>query len=1014
MKPRIFISAVTKELRTARQIVANTLMALGYEPVWQDIFGMEGEDIRPMLRRKIDSCAALLQIVGNAYGAEPPVPDEAFGRVSYTQYEALYAHSAGKKVYYLIAQPDLPRDAEPATIDTPRNDSSAAMSDAVQRRELQENYFASIQSTEYIHYVVNNHSETELTVRRLKDDLDRLRRRFRSWMIGVSAALILIIGGVVWLMRGQPELKKSIQEAAKNTAKQIEVTGEKTKEELEKSLKELANPAALAERIRKEIHATAEEKIKALSGQPGQGRKIAQIERDRDVAAGRIDDLIKLIQEGLDEGASPVFQRAADLLQTDGTEEALAYLERRRESELDSARRHANQVKSAQARAESEKELRNRSLKAIVLEAELLESKLKWEEALQRREQVAELAPDWMNARNRLGVLQFQLARFQEAEPNMREAVKLATSPEQEAGALNDLSNLLLDTNRLLAAELLLRRALAINERAFGTQNINVAIQLNNLVVVLRFLGRLAEAEPLSRRSLAIDEQSLGGGHPRVAIDLNNLAQLLQLTNNKSVAEFLQRRALTIEEQRLGPEHPNVARDLSNLAVLYQETNRLAEAEPLLRRALAIQEQTYGAEHPNVGISLNNLGYLYRDMNRLAEAEPLLRRALAIGEGSYGAEHSDLGGSLAGLTTVFQATNRMAEAEPLMRRRITLLRLYEIKTGHSHTRLPDAIDNYRDLLGLLKHPPDEIEQLVKSAMETRGPLQPITPEVDRLLGPARPVAEVLAEVDRRYQTQGMPAIYFLKPAEPIVPHLGKPLIYNLDYLKNAGERSLRYGVSDDAVVLFEEVIRLQKESPDHAQLVFSSRINLAAALRELGVANSAREELRLLLGEIEKDAATPAQTKGLAHYHLALCEWRLGDNEVATREAEESLQALGNEGEVADAKMQSEQLVADLKAGKLPPPPPTFDPQAKLDAARNRMRARLALASLPLTESASPLIDQILGPAKSTQEVFDALDQKYREDGKSEVWFLPLDKPISPYLDELLGPLPSVIVREKK
>lgn len=78
------------------------------------------------------------------------------------------------------------------------------------------------------------------------------------------------------------------------------------------------------------------------------------------------------------------------------------------------------------------------------------------------------------------------------------------------------------------------------------------------------------------------------------------------------------------------------------------------------------------------------------------------------------------------------------------------------------------------------------------------------------------------------------------------------------------------------------------------------------------------------------------------------------------------------------------------------------------------MRARLALASLPLTESASPLIDQILGPAKSTQEVFDALDQKYREDGKSEVWFLPLDKPISPYLDELLGPLPSVIVREKK
>lgn len=1012
MKPRIFISAVTKELRSARQIVANTLMALGYEPVWQDIFGISGGDIRPMLREKIDSCAALLQIVGKAYGQEPPVSDDAFGRVSYTQYEALYARSIGKKVYYLLAQDDLPRDADPASIDAPRDDSDAAQADALQRRQLQQEYLASVQSTEHIYYAVHNHPETELTVRRLKDDLDRLRRTFRTWMIGVTAALVLIIGGVAWLMRGLPELATSIKEAEKNTGKQIEAAGEKTKQELEKSFKELANPAALAERIRQEIFATAEAKIKTLSGGQGQGLKIAQIEKERDLAVGRIDDLIKLIQEGLDEGASPVFQRAADLLQKEGTEEALTYLESRREAELDSARRHANQVKSAQARAESEKELRNRSLKAIVLEAELLESKLKWDEALNRREQVAELAPDWLNARNRLGVLQYQLARFQEAEPNMREAVKLASSPEQEAGALNDLSNLLMDTNRFLPAELLLRRALAIDERAYGTQNVNVAIRLNNFMVVLRSTGRWAEAEPLSRRSLAINEQAFGGGHSRVAVDLNNLAQLLQMTSNKSVAEFLQLRALTIDEKRFGPEHPDVARDLGNLAILYQETNRLAEAEPLLRRALAIYEQAYGVEHPYVGIALNNLGFLYRDMSRPAEAEPLLRRALTIRERSHGAENTELIGSLEGLATVLQATNRLPEAEPLVRRRVVLLRLFEVKSGHSHTRLPVATDNYRNLLGQLKHSPEEIDQLVKSARETVGPLQPITPEVERLLGPARPVAEVLAEVDRQYKAQGMPAIYFLKPDAPIVPHLGKPLIYNLDYLKNAGERSLRNGASDDAVVLYEAVIRLQEDLPDHAQFIFSSRLSRAAALRELGEVKPARDELRLLLTEIEKDAATPAKTKGLAHFHLALCEWRLGDNTAATREAEKSLHELGGEGELAAAKMQSEQLIADLKASKPPPSPPTFDPKAKLDSARKRLSTRYALASLPLTESASPLIDQILGPPKSTQEVFDALDRQYREARKSEVWFLPLDKPISPYLDELLGPLPSVIGRE--
>jgi hypothetical protein len=40
-------------------------------------------------------------------------------------------------------------------------------------------------------------------------------------------------------------------------------------------------------------------------------------------------------------------------------------------------------------------------------------------------------------------------------------------------------------------------------------------------------ISRLAEAEPLFRRALAIDEKSFGPDHPEVAMDLNNLAGLL-------------------------------------------------------------------------------------------------------------------------------------------------------------------------------------------------------------------------------------------------------------------------------------------------------------------------------------------------------------------------------------------------------------------------------------------------------------------------------------------------------
>ena len=101
-RPAIFISAVSSELKSARQLVADTLTFLGYDPKWQDIFGTEEGDLRAILRHRIDSCQGLVQLVGTCYGAESPVVDEQFGRVSYTQYEAFYAKSKGKKVWYLF------------------------------------------------------------------------------------------------------------------------------------------------------------------------------------------------------------------------------------------------------------------------------------------------------------------------------------------------------------------------------------------------------------------------------------------------------------------------------------------------------------------------------------------------------------------------------------------------------------------------------------------------------------------------------------------------------------------------------------------------------------------------------------------------------------------------------------------------------------------------------------------------------------------------------------------------
>ena len=188
----IFISAVSKELKSARQLVANTLQFLGYEPVWQDVFGTEPGDLRAMLRRQIDGCKGVVQLVGQRYGAEPPVPDEQFGRVSYTQYEALYARQRGKKVWYLLLDESFPLEGPEV--------------EAEELRELQSAYRRRLQADSHLFHPLNSLEALEADVLKLRNDLARLRRGAKLWAAGAAALLVLIAALVVWLVVQQQRM----------------------------------------------------------------------------------------------------------------------------------------------------------------------------------------------------------------------------------------------------------------------------------------------------------------------------------------------------------------------------------------------------------------------------------------------------------------------------------------------------------------------------------------------------------------------------------------------------------------------------------------------------------------------------------------------------------------------------------------------------------------------------------------------------------------------------------------
>jgi Domain of unknown function (DUF4062) len=199
-RPTIFISSVSKELRSARQLVANTLTFLGYEPVWQDIFGTEGGDLRQMLRQQIDQCKGVVQLIGQCYGAEPPTPDEEFGRVSYTQYEALYARKKGKKVWYLFMDESFPIDPHEPEPD--------------ELRQLQAAYRGVLKVDTHLFHPLATREALEAGVLKLRDDLTQLRKGAKRWAWGIAALLVFVALMVMWLVRGQGETKGSLEKIA--------------------------------------------------------------------------------------------------------------------------------------------------------------------------------------------------------------------------------------------------------------------------------------------------------------------------------------------------------------------------------------------------------------------------------------------------------------------------------------------------------------------------------------------------------------------------------------------------------------------------------------------------------------------------------------------------------------------------------------------------------------------------------------------------------------------------------
>jgi tetratricopeptide (TPR) repeat protein len=656
-RPLIFISAVSRELHSARQLVANTLIFLGYQPVWEDSFGTEEGDLREVLRVQIDQCKGVVQLVGRCYGAEPPVVDPEFGRVSYTQFEALYARKRTKKIWYLFIDERFPRDPceeEPAEL-----------------RALQMAYRERLQSDTHLFHPLASSEALEASVLKLRSDLSRLRRGVKQWAVGVTALLFLITALMIWQLRGEARMKSEMKaEMAKLRQgiiayPQVEAQVRSQSQGNASALQEqmyvkLARELNVDPKIlREKLPRLAEELKRAPNASPYERANASYVAKDY-LEAERL--ALEAVQKA-QEANPPNTKRTLQALE-------LAGLSAHRAIQYNRAMEHFQAAEKLTDRTRNLSEW-------ITLQheiADLLIAEGKYSEAEKLLRNVTDVCthfvgwedPNTLDSRHRRIYTLTRQSKYAEAETEARDVLKSreqVLGPEHADTVVSryNLADTLVERGKYSEAEALYREVIRLDEKLLGPEDPRTLSARVGLATVLGDEGKNVEAESLYREIIKVDERIYGLEHPNTLNDRQNLATALQADGKYQAAEAEYRDVIKLEAKIIGVEHPNLLTLRNNLAELLDDEGKFAEAEAECLQIIPLEQKVLGLE---TRLALNtrcNLAVALIGQARFPEAETQSREVISQMEGVLGLDHPDTRRFTAKLTTGLARQNR-AEA----------------------------------------------------------------------------------------------------------------------------------------------------------------------------------------------------------------------------------------------------------------------------------------------------------------------------------------------------------------
>ena len=206
--------------------------------------------------------------------------------------------------------------------------------------------------------------------------------------------------------------------------------------------------------------------------------------------------------------------------------------------------------------------------------------------------------------------------RYDEAKTVLASALEQSTEVALQATILNNQASVEQDLGNANRAESNYRRAIAMLEKEYGPDSVQLARPLNNLGTLYFEVGKYTKSEQLRRRSLEIRKRVYGPNHPDVGLVLHNLGTVYLYERRYSEAEEMYRQALPMFGNNAGVVW-------NDLGVLAWMTGDRTSALANLERASASLE----APRERIKV-MTNLATAYFDIGRRTDAENCWRSAI--------------------------------------------------------------------------------------------------------------------------------------------------------------------------------------------------------------------------------------------------------------------------------------------------------------------------------------------------------------------------------------------------